>query len=274
MNHQRPRSDWACEKVRVFVPPIREKGVLLAIAGHAHHDGTSSYCGIDTIVHETGLSRATVHRHIKFLEKVQLLEVRRGGRGPCDSNHYFIPCCALGIEDLEILTGVSGRQLVLPIAHDEGRSDVTVGEVWQPIAVAQEKPSGNRWLRELESHRETLKGIMVRQEGYHGETQTQIQNQVNQPGLGLILKEKGSGSGKGKAFNRDFRPYNWEVTHPEPGEGVMERSEEAERLYQEAMRKLEFSMLNPDPNPRDRGAHMRGEAIPAMYSVDLGEIVP
>jgi DNA-binding transcriptional ArsR family regulator len=137
MNYQTPRSDWAVEKVRVFVPAIREKAVLMAIAGYARHDGTGSYVGLPTIAYETGDSVRTVRRHIRSLEKKGLLVTQVGGKHRYHTNRYYIPCCALSLQELEILTGVSGRQLVLPIAHDQARSEVTVSELYQPIGIGK-----------------------------------------------------------------------------------------------------------------------------------------
>ena len=199
MNHLRPRNDYAEEKVRVFCPPIREKNLLEKIAGHAKHDGTNIWCSINTLMHEAGLSRATVHRQLKRLVELKLLNIIPGGHGARDTNHYEVPMAALALDELEILTGVTGRQLVLPIAHDEGRSDVTVGELWQPIAVEAKslldrkftgatEEQENHWRKELESQGETLKGLTMQRKGLTVIPKP-INNQSSQPGLGLILKE-------------------------------------------------------------------------------------
>jgi hypothetical protein len=132
-----PKAEWAVEKCRLFVPAIKEKPVLLAIAGHCKPDGSGAYCGRASIAHEVGQTIRTVIRHIKALEALGLLVVKRGGAGGRDRSRYYIPCCSFSVEDLEVLTGVSGRQLVLPMATDQERSEVMISELWTTVGLGK-----------------------------------------------------------------------------------------------------------------------------------------
>lgn len=242
-NYSRPRSDWAVEKVRVFVPQIHEKGLLMAIAGHARHDGTCVWAGIDTLAYESGLSRATVHRQLKKLVEKKLLIIEKGGHGARDTNVYSIPCCALALKELEVLTGVSGRQLVLPIAGVPEKSEVTVSELWQPVAVGVARDESNYWVQQLGSQSDTLKGVIVRQEGSQSDTQTKRQI-TTEPGLGLILKKKGRGSVGKYTTGRDEDRKAFDEGHSTQGLEVLKELNPG--LYAEIQRTAGNTGL-PDP---------------------------
>ena len=51
----------------------REQSILLAIADHAHHDGTGTYPSIGLVAWKVGASYDTVHRAMKSLEKTGIL---------------------------------------------------------------------------------------------------------------------------------------------------------------------------------------------------------
>jgi DNA-binding Lrp family transcriptional regulator len=48
--------------------PMQEKYVLLAMADHAHHDGSNVFPALDLIAFKTGYSKRTVQRYIRKLE--------------------------------------------------------------------------------------------------------------------------------------------------------------------------------------------------------------
>lgn len=196
---------------------------------------------------------------------MKLLEILPGGHGAKDTNRYLIPMCVLSLDQLEILTGVTGRQLVLPITRDEGRSEVMVGEILQPVAVGRFPELENHWLRELESQRETLKGLMVRQEGSQDETQTRTEP-GNQPGLGLILKEKGKTWSKsyvtGKVEDRIAFERGHEVDHLAI---LKENAPEVWEFLQKGMKTVDAGMRTGE----GLGTRMRRELgfdQPAPYS--------
>ena len=65
---------------RLDLPPLR-KMVLLAIADHAHDDGTKAFPGVARIVYKTGISRRAVQQHLRVLEEAGLLVATAHGRG-------------------------------------------------------------------------------------------------------------------------------------------------------------------------------------------------
>lgn len=64
--------------------PLAEKAVLLALADHAHDDGTKSYPGNARLIYKTGLSETTLHRVLRVLKDTGLIVAtahEKGGRG-------------------------------------------------------------------------------------------------------------------------------------------------------------------------------------------------
>ena len=99
-----PKSEWAIEKVRIYVPPCKEKSTLLAIAGYVNHLSGTARPSIDAIAHDSGHSHRTVRRHVQWLEQNGHLVVDRESRYEHRPSVYRIPCCSLSVEELEFIT--------------------------------------------------------------------------------------------------------------------------------------------------------------------------
>jgi hypothetical protein len=77
---------------RAQLPPS-EKLVLLALADHAHDDGTSAKPGVAYLAWKTDLSERTVQRSLKYLEDVGLIAPtahEKGGRGCCTEYTLYL----------------------------------------------------------------------------------------------------------------------------------------------------------------------------------------
>jgi hypothetical protein len=75
---------------------------------------------------------------------MNLLVVERGGFGPRIVNHYLIPCCSLRLDELELLTGISGHQILLPFIKPEMIGETIVSDLWTVLGVyEQSAPLGN-----------------------------------------------------------------------------------------------------------------------------------
>lgn len=138
MKERTPKAAWAIEKVRVFVGPIKEKPVLMAIAGHCQPDGTGAWCKVESIARDVGRSVRTVQRYIQTLEELGLLTVDRPAAWERRTSRYQVTCCAFSLDELELITGVSGHQLVLPLDVAKHRSETTVSDLWTVLGVRKE----------------------------------------------------------------------------------------------------------------------------------------
>jgi len=63
--------------------------VLLAIAAHCNDDG-QCWPGLEALARYSGLSRTRVLQSVEELEKLGEITVERGGKGPGDTNHYYL----------------------------------------------------------------------------------------------------------------------------------------------------------------------------------------
>jgi hypothetical protein len=65
--------------------------VLIAVAFHAHDDGSRSHAGLERLAFESGYHRATVARALARIEALgELHPEHRGGRGPRDTTRYTV----------------------------------------------------------------------------------------------------------------------------------------------------------------------------------------
>jgi len=110
-----PKENWASEKVRKYVPPIREKAVLFAIAAHCRPDGTNAWPSMKAIAEDLGISPRTVKRHVKQLERDRLLKVMRPGRNDYLPNMYEIVLCRWTTAELDLITAGTGGWIELPL---------------------------------------------------------------------------------------------------------------------------------------------------------------
>lgn len=175
----KPRAEWACEKVRIFVAPSREKATLLAIAGYCRPDGSGAWCSLAALEHDTGQSRRTIQRHLRALEERGDLVVDRTQRGRYRTSRYYIPCCAMTIAELELLTGVSGDQLTMPLALEQERSETTISELWSAIGVVTTGKRLDGGYSEEKASQWHPKGVMVTPQRCHGDTQTWFKHDNN-----------------------------------------------------------------------------------------------
>lgn len=128
------RDTWAEEKVRNYFPQCKEKGTLHAIAHYASRGGDGVWCSIDTLAYDTGQSARTVRRHIRALVMRGELVTWCDRKRARDTNFYFIPLCQESDAELEERTGVSMKQLRLPIVQRDHAGGLP--------AVVPECPSG------------------------------------------------------------------------------------------------------------------------------------
>ena len=63
--------------------------VFIAIAAHCNDDGYA-WPAVDTICEYTKLSKPVVLESIQKLNELKELTVEKGGRGPGDTNHYYL----------------------------------------------------------------------------------------------------------------------------------------------------------------------------------------
>lgn len=61
--------------------PKRLKFLLLALADHADHEGENARPGVPLLAWKTGDSERTVHRGLRALEELKLIEVAEEGGG-------------------------------------------------------------------------------------------------------------------------------------------------------------------------------------------------
>lgn len=123
------REHWSEEKVRTFSPPTREKAVLKQIAHYARPGGFGSVVSYDRVAEDLGVSPRTVRRHVASL-------VRRGElvswcplQGDRRSNCWFIPICAFTPSELEAMTGISRKQLRLPLVQRDSAAPHLIPDV-------------------------------------------------------------------------------------------------------------------------------------------------
>lgn len=111
------RDTWAEEKVRNYFPQCKEKATLRAIAHYASRGGDGVWCSIDTIAYDTGQSSRTVRRHVRALVMRGELVTWCDRKRARDTNFYFIPLCTETPAELEERTGISAKQMKLPIVQ-------------------------------------------------------------------------------------------------------------------------------------------------------------
>jgi len=120
------KPEWAVSKVIRFVPASNEKNTLVALAKHAHDDGWSIFCSEKLLAQETGHSVRTIRRHLRNLEgRGELVTFEQWYQGR-RTNEYVIPICEPTVEELEQITGVSRRQLKLPLVQRDQSATVAV----------------------------------------------------------------------------------------------------------------------------------------------------
>lgn len=109
---------WGAEKVRVFYGECREKGVLWVLGHWADGTGKDIYPSYEYLSSCTGKSIRTIRRYIRTLimrgDLVSWCDLKRSR----DSNYYMIPLCAETVAELEQRTGISRRQLRLPLVTE------------------------------------------------------------------------------------------------------------------------------------------------------------
>lgn len=142
--------------------------LALALADHAHEDGSRIWPGVDSLAKKSRQSARTVQRQlIAMQESGWLLLVKEGGRGPKDPNEYRINPDWIAGADFDslrikgdILSPLAesnmGDITVSPIAENKGDKNeshealrVTKNEVKGDIAVSPE-PSGTIILKSTE----------------------------------------------------------------------------------------------------------------------------
>ena len=129
-----PKSEWAIEKVRVYLPPSKEKSTLMAIAGYVNHVTGTARPSRDAIAHDSGHSGRTVQRHIQSLERAGHLVVDRESKNEHRPSVYRIPCCSLSLQELEFITGIDGEQLLLGVVTpDQPGTVVVVADTWKTL---------------------------------------------------------------------------------------------------------------------------------------------
>ena len=131
------RSNRADDKVEAFIKPSREKATLVAIARRADPDGDSVFVSISYLQKVLGYSRRTVQRHIRTLEERGDLVIETRGHKWRGTNQYFIPCCQLSVEELELITGVAEEQLSLNIISPELKGDTMLSALGSIIGVRE-----------------------------------------------------------------------------------------------------------------------------------------
>ena len=111
------KDDWAEEKVRVFYPACKEKVTLHAIAHYANQGGDGVWCHMSALAKDIGLSVRAVRRHVRTLvlrgDLVTWCDSKRSREG----NFYYIPMCQESASELEARTGISVRQMRLPLVQ-------------------------------------------------------------------------------------------------------------------------------------------------------------
>jgi hypothetical protein len=189
MQQQRvPYNELAMQKVRKYVPPIKEKATLIAIAGHHNIEKDCAWPSIKLLAHESGQSIPTIKRHIKKLEADGYLIVDRPSRREHRPSVYRITCCSFSIEELEFITGIDSEQLVLGIVDPETAGETVVGPAGLK-AIAERKSVSGRYLL----------GVNVLSDQYQTDTLTPKEPHTEQElrlrllenaGVQLLSKEK------------------------------------------------------------------------------------
>ena len=108
----------AHEKVRVYYPVCREKFLLLALAAYGNDDGRSIFVYYDTLSMDTGRSVRSIRRYVRTLvmkgDLITWCDLKRDR----SSNFFCIPLCLETATELEARTGISKRQLRLPLVTE------------------------------------------------------------------------------------------------------------------------------------------------------------
>lgn len=119
--------DWkSYVKVERYAPNSIEKGTLLAIARLSDEQGLGCYAKLSTLAQKTGKSVRTVRRHIRQLEERVELVTQRDPTGKTQTLQFWIPLCEETTLEAEQRTGVSKRQLKLPLVSRDVAELVSV----------------------------------------------------------------------------------------------------------------------------------------------------
>ena len=103
---------------KVALPPS-EKVVALAMADHAHDDGTEARMGLDSLAIKCTLSRRQVQRVVKSLLEKKVIEIQRPATPNSPVWYRFI------LDEHGNLLHLASRQIVTPTGGHTGSSGVT-----------------------------------------------------------------------------------------------------------------------------------------------------
>lgn len=104
-----------CFKIKFGSPQL--KAVAIALADHAHDDGTKIWPSVRALAEKTELSERTVQYKLRELEAAGLIVlVEEGGHGPKDTREYKF--------DMKILRGLSDGELEL--REEKGATDAPI----------------------------------------------------------------------------------------------------------------------------------------------------
>lgn len=121
--------------------PATDKLVLLALADHAHDDGSSAYPSIDHLAKKCSMHRRTVQRTLRDLEASGRIKVQKGATSRFPTMYQILPA--------------EGRHSATPEAA-EGWPTTTPGVALDTVrgGTAPPKPS--------ENHQRTIRGARKR----------------------------------------------------------------------------------------------------------------
>lgn len=103
---------------KVALPPS-EKVVALAMADHAHDDGTEARMGLDSLAIKCTLSRRQVQRVVKSLLEKKVIDIQRESTPNSPVWYRFI------LDEHGNLLNLPSRQIVTPSGGHTGSSGVT-----------------------------------------------------------------------------------------------------------------------------------------------------
>ena len=163
-----------------LVPPSTLKGVLLAIADHAGHDGSDAWPSIDRLAEMTELSRRTVQRAIRRLVDLRYITVAYQRGGPAEITDDARP----NRYTVLVSRGVSPRH---PAAENAIEVDVDAGREPDPGTGCHRDTPRDVTTTPPGCHPDTPRGVTVSRTGCHGDALT-----VLEPSLPLAAASGGS----------------------------------------------------------------------------------
>jgi hypothetical protein len=173
---------WASEKVRVYYPVCDEKATLYFIASYGNRSGRSIYCKYSTLALDTGKSVRTIRRHVKTLvlrgDLITWCDLKRSRA----CNYFYVPIATETVTELEERTGISRKQMKLPLVHELQRLSPVESEVDR---AEQLRKSGVKL-------RPSPKAVVTHPQG-HGDPARTLLNQIDEKGG---FKKSGNGEGE------------------------------------------------------------------------------